>query len=79
MATTALNLDFVEAVASEMSAGIDRAVECWLAQIDQALSDNKLTTLGRLNAVQDVIRKYKQLSGKMRLTSDVNRSESVTA
>jgi hypothetical protein len=73
VATTALTVEFVEVVASEMALGIDRAVEGWLAQIDHALSNRQLTTLGRLNAVQDVLRKYKQLTGKMRLNSDESR------
>jgi hypothetical protein len=74
VATTALTLDFVEVVASEMALGVDRAVEAWLAQIDLALTDNQLTTLGRLQAVQEVLRKYKQLTGKMQLQTDASRA-----
>jgi hypothetical protein len=67
MVTAAITSNFVEVVANEVASGIDRAVECWLAQIDHALSDNQLTTLGRLNAVQEVLRKYKNLTGKIQL------------
>jgi hypothetical protein len=74
MATKAPAVDFIEAVASEMAFGIDQAVECWLAPIDRALSNRQLTTLDRLNAVQQVIQKYKQLTGKMQLKSAANRS-----
>jgi hypothetical protein len=69
MATAAITDNFVEVVADEIVSGVDRAVECWLAQIDNVLTDNQLTTMGRLNAVQDVIRKYKNLTGKMQLKS----------
>jgi hypothetical protein len=74
MATKVRAVEFVEAVASEMALGIDRAVECWLAPIDRALSNRHLSTLDRLNAVQEVVRKYKQLTGKMQLKSAANRS-----
>jgi hypothetical protein len=69
MATAAITSNFVEVAANEIASGVDRAVECWLAQIDHALTDNQLTTLGRLNAVQDVLRKYKSLTGKIHLKS----------
>jgi hypothetical protein len=59
--------DFVKSVAAEMASGIDCAVECWLAQVDQALEDGRLTTLGRMNAIKEIVQKYKQLSGKQRL------------
>jgi hypothetical protein len=74
MATKAPAVDFVEAVASEMAIGIDRAVECWLAPIDGALSNRHLTTSDRLNAVQEVVRRYKQLTGKVQLKSAANQS-----
>jgi hypothetical protein len=67
MASTALTQDFVEQVAAEMFSGIDAAVECWMARIEGALTDRKLTTLGRLNAVQEVVQDYKRLSGKVEL------------
>ena len=68
MATsTAVPIDFVDAVAAEMVQGVEAAVERWLSQIERALTDRELTTLGRLQAVQDVLRAYKCLTGKGQL------------
>jgi len=70
MTTTELATEeLVNAVAAEMAAGIDLAVEDWMAQVDSALHDMHLTTLGRVNAVREVVQKYKQLTGKQRLES----------
>jgi hypothetical protein len=64
LATTALATDFIQIVATEMSAGVERAVEYWLTQIDQILMNDKITTLGKLTAVQGVLRNYERLTGK---------------
>ena len=56
--------DIVSVIASEMAAGVERAVECWMSQIEQALSDVRLTSLGRLNAVNEIVSNYKKLTGK---------------
>jgi len=64
MATISANTDLVSVLAAEMAAGVERAVECWLAQVDHALTDTRLTTLGRLNAVRDILASYKTLTGK---------------
>ena len=40
MATAALNRDVVLALAEEMARGVQTAVDCWMTEIDQALSDN---------------------------------------
>ena len=61
--------DFVNLVAAEMAAGIECAVESWLGRIDRVLNDNRLTTLGRLHAVQEVLRNYKNIAGKNQLKS----------
>jgi hypothetical protein len=66
---TAMPTDFVEAVASEMAHGVEVAVERWLAQIELALTDRELTSLGRLNAVHEVLQDYKRLTGKAQLKS----------
>jgi hypothetical protein len=50
-----------------MAVGVDRAVECWMLQIEQALTDLHLTSLGRLNAVRGIVDDYKQLTGKAQL------------
>ena len=59
--------NFVDAVAREMASGVETAVECWMAQIDEALTDLHLTSLGRLNAVTQILANYKRLTGKEHL------------
>ncbi|MEY2414201.1 MAG: hypothetical protein QOD84_2807 [Acidobacteriaceae bacterium] len=61
--------DFVNLVAAEMAAGIECAVDSWLARIDRVLKDNRLTTLGRLYAIEEVVQNYKNLVGKKHFTS----------
>lgn len=67
MATRAIPTDLVDVIAREMSVGVERAVECWMAEIEDALTDMHLTSLGRLNAVCDIVNEYKQLTGKAEL------------
>jgi hypothetical protein len=67
LATTAIPADLVDAIASEMAVGVERAVECWMSQIEQALTDVHLTSLGRLNAVREILEAYKYLTGKAEL------------
>jgi hypothetical protein len=57
----------VDAVAREMARGVETAVECWMAQIDEAMTDLRLTSLGRLNAVNEILANYKRLTGKEQL------------
>jgi hypothetical protein len=59
--------ELVNAIAAEMALGVDAAVECWMAQIEQASSDLRLTTLGRMAAVRQILERYKQLTGKAEL------------
>ena len=73
MATAVVNRDLVRVIAEEMAYGVETAVEHWMSQIDMALTDIHLTTLGRLNAVREIVESYKHLTGKVRL--DCNRSE----
>ena len=54
---------------SEIGRGVDRAVEHWMAQIEQALTDVSLTSLGRLNAVKEIVQDYKSITGKAQLYS----------
>jgi hypothetical protein len=68
LATPTPTRRFVEMVASELACGVDRAVESWLAEIERALNDQHLTTLGRLYAVQAIVARYKQVTGKEQLT-----------
>ena len=67
MATAALNRDVVLAIAEEVANGVQTAVDCWMTEIDMALSDTRLTTLGRLNAVREIVENYKHLTGQVRL------------
>jgi hypothetical protein len=67
LATTAIPTDLVDVIASEMSVGVERAVECWMSEIEQALTDGHLTSLGRLNAVCEIVNEYKELTGKAQL------------
>jgi hypothetical protein len=71
VASTAVNRDLVQMIAEEMACGVETAVEFWMTEIDRALTDMQLTTLGRLNAVGKVIEKYKHLTGKVELNSKV--------
>ena len=64
MATTAVNRELVRVIAEEMAYGVETAVECWMTQIELALADTRLTTLGRLQAVREVVENYKHLTGK---------------
>jgi hypothetical protein len=62
---TAVNQDVIRAIAEEMAYGVETAVDCWMTQIDSALSDTKLTASGRLNAVHEIVQNYKLLTGKV--------------
>ena len=42
-----------------MSAGIQWAVGAWITEIESALDDPRLTTLGRLRAIQEIVRRYR--------------------
>ena len=57
----------MDRIVNEMAGGVDRAVECWMSEIELALNDTRLTSLGRLNAVKEVVERYKSLTGKMDL------------
>lgn len=59
--------ELVNAVAVEMASGVDTAVESWMAQIEHAFTDPALTTLGRINAVNEVLKTYKRVTGKTQL------------
>jgi len=67
MASAAVSREVVSALVEEIGAGVDAAVECWMAQIERALGDPHLTTLGRLNAVNEILANYKGITGKVLL------------
>jgi hypothetical protein len=56
--------EIVDVIADEMAWGVERAVEYWMSQIEHALEDRELTSLGRLYAVKDVVERYRDLTGK---------------
>lgn len=64
MATAATSRELIDAIALEMSDGIHRAVQLWIMEIEDVLEDPRLTTLGRLRAVQEVIQRYHTMSDR---------------
>ena len=56
--SVATDRELIEPVIGEMQDGIERAVGFWMAQIEDALRDPRLTTLGRMNAVKEVVNQY---------------------
>lgn len=70
MATAATSREFIEAIAAELSQGIDCAVEFWMGQIEQALGDPELTTLGRLNAVRAIVHTFRRQPAEMGSRAD---------
>ncbi len=59
--------EIVDVIADEMAWGVERAVEYWMSQIEHALADRELTSLGRLYAVKGVVERYRDLTGKAEL------------
>lgn len=64
MATQAFERDVVRVIAEEMANGVQNAVDCWMTEIDLAVTDSTLSTLARLNAVREIIQNYKHLTGQ---------------
>jgi hypothetical protein len=62
--TTTVSREIVDVLAEEMAWGVERAVEYWMSQVEHALTDRQLTSLGRLYAVKDVVERYKGETGK---------------
>ena len=60
--------EFLDVVASEVCNATERAVERWMAEVDSALVDPNLTSLGRLHAVGEIVARYKFLTGKRTLS-----------
>lgn len=67
MANATVPQDFIYAVADEIANGVDEAVEFWMAQIESALTDQRLTTLGRMDAIREILLQYKTVTGKAQL------------
>ena len=64
MIAPVLTDQLVRVVADEMSRGVEIAVDRWMADIEKALDDHRLTTLGRMYAIRNVVERYKLLTGK---------------
>jgi hypothetical protein len=62
-------MEFVDVIASEVSHAACVAVARWMAEVERALTDPHLTSLGRLNAACEVVARYKQFTGKVPLCS----------
>ena len=60
MASTATSRDLMEAVAAEVAVGIHSAVDYWMAQIESVFEDTHMTTLGRLQAVNEIVQNYRR-------------------
>ena len=67
MASTATRADFVSLVAEEIVFGIAHALDYWLGRIELELMDAKLTSSERLHAIEQILREYKETSGKTQL------------
>lgn len=68
LASAALNSQqFVEMISQELFTGVGKAVECWMGEVEAALESPRLTTLGRLQAVGEVLKRYKAITGKTEL------------
>lgn len=70
LASAASDHELIEAVAAEMSQGIECALGFWMGQIENALGDPQLTTLGRLNAVRAIVQQYHHSSTETGITVD---------
>jgi len=67
MESAATTSDFVTLVAEEIISGIDHAVGYWLGRIEQELADARLTATERIQAIERVLREYKDVIGKTQL------------
>ncbi|MGH9529356.1 MAG: hypothetical protein ACRD2S_05480 [Terriglobales bacterium] len=67
LATAAIPTEFINTVATEMSSGVERAVEYWLDQIDQIVMSDKITPSLKLAAIQGVLQNYKNVTGRLAL------------
>lgn len=67
MATLARQQEFIDAVASELASGIDAAVQCWMMQFEAVLANPRLTTSGQMQALREILHRYKMATGKTSL------------
>jgi len=55
--------EFVDAIAEQVAACVQDAVERWMAEFDSVLQDPHLTPLGRLQALSAIVARYRHLRG----------------
>ncbi|PYV50034.1 MAG: hypothetical protein DMG92_09180 [Acidobacteria bacterium] len=65
LASTSTQSDFVTMIAQEVVSGIDEAVGYWLGRIEQELAGRGVSAEQQLRNVQEVIREYKEVTGKL--------------
>ena len=65
MNSTTTQTDLVGLIAAEIAGGIDEAIDYWLGRIECELTDEALTPYERLRAVANVLREYKEVTGKI--------------
>jgi hypothetical protein len=67
MASAAVSADAVDIIAGEISRSVERAVDRWMAEFESVLMDSSLTSLGRLNAIQEIVENYNCMTGKSKM------------
>ena len=67
MATAATDQNLIEAIATELASSVEAAVDQWMAEFESVLQNPRLTMLARLQAIQDVVTRYKYATGKSEL------------
>ncbi len=51
-----------------MASGIHTAVDCWMSKVEAVFNNRHLTTLGRVQKIQDILAEYRRLYGKAELS-----------
>ncbi len=64
MASTATRADFVSLIAEEITVGINHALDYWLGRIELEMVDRKLTAAEKFQAIESILREYKEATGK---------------
>jgi len=64
MAEITNSKELVDIFANEVSLAVEKAVDCWMSQIEDVLGDVKLTSFEKLQATRAIIGTYKRLTGK---------------
>jgi hypothetical protein len=59
LATVSADQELIDIIASEIAIGVNAAVEGWMSQLELILRNPHLTTLGRLQAIQEVVARYR--------------------